>query len=137
MPKRISLPTSHPMTEVSFKLAKQMDRSNHDVMGEKCVKNDAGELSLSEEEKMKGWVEHYARVLNVPHQSHWLQFAKLSAKLNVARLLAPQVIGGPNRWTTRCVFSTMVYNSSLLFSHLKTYTNDVHDNHKALSLAIC
>ena len=27
--------------------------------------NDAGELSLSEEEKMKAWVEHYARLLNV------------------------------------------------------------------------
>ena len=32
-----------------FKLAKQMDRSIQDVVGEKCVKNDAGELSLSEE----------------------------------------------------------------------------------------
>ena len=48
-----------------FKLAKQMDSSNQDVVGEKCVKNDAGELSLSEEEKMKAWVEHYARLLNV------------------------------------------------------------------------
>ena len=34
-------------------------------IGEKCVKNDAGELSLSEGEKMKAWVEHYARLLNV------------------------------------------------------------------------
>ena len=28
-----------------FKLAKQMDRTNQDVVGEKCVRNDAGELS--------------------------------------------------------------------------------------------
>jgi len=48
-----------------FKLAKQMDRSKQDVMGEKCVKNDVGVLSLSQEEKMKTWVEHYARLLNV------------------------------------------------------------------------
>ena len=41
-----------------------MDRSNQDVVVEKCVKNDAGELSLSEE-KMKAWVEHNARLLNV------------------------------------------------------------------------
>ena len=48
-----------------FKLAKQIDMSNQDVVGEKCVKNDAGELSLSEDERMKAWVEHYARLLNV------------------------------------------------------------------------
>ena len=41
-----------------FTLAKQMDRSNQDVVGEKCVKHDAGELSPSEEEKMKAWVEY-------------------------------------------------------------------------------
>ena len=34
-------------------------------MGEKPVRNDAGELSLSDEDKMKAWVEHYARLLNV------------------------------------------------------------------------
>ena len=34
-------------------------------MGDKCVKNDAGELSLSEEEKMKAWVEHYAGLFDV------------------------------------------------------------------------
>ena len=48
-----------------FELAKQMDKTNQDVVGEKCVRNDAGELSLSDEEKMKAWVEHYARLLNV------------------------------------------------------------------------
>ena len=48
-----------------FKLAKQMDKTNQDVVGEKCVRNDAGELSLSDEEKMKAWVEHYARLLNL------------------------------------------------------------------------
>ena len=42
-----------------------MDKTNQDVVGEKCVRNDAGELSLSDEEKMKAWVEHYARLLNV------------------------------------------------------------------------
>ena len=48
-----------------FKFAKQMDKTNQDVVGEKCVRNDADELSLSDEEKMKAWVEHYARLLNV------------------------------------------------------------------------
>ena len=34
-------------------------------MGEKCVRNDAGELSLSDDDKMKAWVEHYSRLLNL------------------------------------------------------------------------
>ena len=48
-----------------FKVAKQMDKTNQVVVGEKCVRNDAGELSLSHADKMKAWVEHYLRLLNM------------------------------------------------------------------------
>ena len=48
-----------------FKLAKQMDRSNQDVVGEICIRDDHGKLALSDDEKMEAWVEHYARLLNV------------------------------------------------------------------------
>ena len=48
-----------------FKLAKQMDKTNQDVVGEKCVRYDAGELSISDVEKMNACIEHYARLLNV------------------------------------------------------------------------
>ena len=48
-----------------YRLAKQMDRSNRDVVGENCVRNDAGEVALSDDDKMKAWVEHYARLLNI------------------------------------------------------------------------
>ena len=34
-------------------------------MGEKPVKNDAGQLSLDEESKNEAWKEHYERLLNV------------------------------------------------------------------------
>ena len=34
-------------------------------MGEKPVKNDAGQLSLDEESKKEAWKEHYERLLNV------------------------------------------------------------------------
>ena len=34
-------------------------------MGEKPVKNDAGQLSLDEELKKEAWKEHYERLLNV------------------------------------------------------------------------
>ena len=46
-------------------IAKQMDKTNQDVVGEKCLKNDADELSLSDDQKMKSWVEYYSRLLNV------------------------------------------------------------------------
>ena len=42
-----------------------MDITIQDVVGKKCVRNDAGELFLSDEEKMEACVEHYARLLNV------------------------------------------------------------------------
>ena len=48
-----------------YRLAKQMRRDNQDVMGEKPVKNDAGQLSLDEESKKEAWKEHYERLLNV------------------------------------------------------------------------
>ena len=40
-------------------IAKQMMRENQDVMGEKCVKNDEGELALTPEAKKAAWKQHY------------------------------------------------------------------------------
>ena len=48
-----------------YRLAKQMRLDNQDVMGEKPIKNDAGQLSLDEESKKEAWKEHYERLLNV------------------------------------------------------------------------
>ena len=48
-----------------YQLAKQMRHDNQDVMGEKPVKNDAGQLSLAEESKKEAWKEHYKLLLNV------------------------------------------------------------------------
>ena len=48
-----------------YQLAKQMRHDNQDVMGEKPVKNDAGQLSLDEESKKEAWKEHYERLLNI------------------------------------------------------------------------
>ena len=33
--------------------------------GDKPVKNDAGEMSMSEDSKQKAWLEHYQKLLNV------------------------------------------------------------------------
>ena len=48
-----------------FHIVKQLDRRNQDIVGENCVCNVVGELVLTEEDKMKAWVEHYSRLLNV------------------------------------------------------------------------
>ena len=42
-----------------------MRKENVDVVGDKPVKNDAREMSMSEEAKQNAWAEHYERLLNV------------------------------------------------------------------------
>ena len=42
-----------------------MRHDNQDVMGEKPVKKDAGQLSLDEEAKKEAWREHYECLLNI------------------------------------------------------------------------
>ena len=42
-----------------------MRKENVDVVGDKPVKNDAGEMSMSEEAKQNAWSEYYERLLNV------------------------------------------------------------------------
>ena len=42
-----------------------MRKENVDVVGDKPVKNDAGEMLMSEEAKQNAWAEHYERLLNV------------------------------------------------------------------------
>ena len=39
-------------------------KENADVIGDKPVKSDAGEMSMSDDSKQKAWLEHYQRLLN-------------------------------------------------------------------------
>ena len=57
--------TVSPDDDGVFCIARQMGHRNQDIIGENCVRNDAGELALTDEDKMKVWVEHYARLLIV------------------------------------------------------------------------
>ena len=47
-----------------YRLANQFRKENADVVGDKPVKNDAGEMSMSDDSKQKAWLEHYRRLLN-------------------------------------------------------------------------
>ena len=38
-----------------FKIVKQMTRTNQDVVGEKCIRNDHGDLSFDDSLKEKAW----------------------------------------------------------------------------------
>ena len=63
--EKVALQKIDPRSGDVYQLAKQIRRDNQDVMGEKPVKNDAGQLSLDEEAKKEAWREHYERLLNV------------------------------------------------------------------------
>ena len=63
--EKVALQKIDPRSGDVYLIAKQMRRDNQDVMGEKPVKNDAGQLSLDEEAKKEAWREHYERLLNV------------------------------------------------------------------------
>ena len=54
-----------PRSSEVYRLANKFRRENTDVVGDKPVKNDAGEMSMSEDSKQKAWLEHYQRLLNV------------------------------------------------------------------------
>ena len=54
-----------PKSSEVYCLANQFRRENTDVVGDKRVKNDAGEMSVSEDSKQKAWLVHYQRLLNV------------------------------------------------------------------------
>ena len=54
-----------PKSSDVYHLANQFRRENTDIVGDKPVKNDAGEMSVSEGSKQKARLEHYRRLLNV------------------------------------------------------------------------
>ena len=59
-----------PKSSEVYRLANQYKRENADVVGDKPVKNDAGEMSISEDSKQKAWLEHYQRLLNHQWKAH-------------------------------------------------------------------
>ena len=54
-----------PKSSELYRLANQFRKENADIVGNKPVKNDAGEMSMSDDSKQKAWLEHYQRLLNV------------------------------------------------------------------------
>ena len=42
-----------------------MHTENHDVIGEKCIQEDDGNLSLDDTSKKLAWKQHYEQLLNI------------------------------------------------------------------------
>ena len=53
-----------PKSTELYRLANQLRKENADVVGDIPVKNDAGEMSMSDDSKQKAWLEHNQRLLN-------------------------------------------------------------------------
>ena len=66
-----------------FKIAKQLRKDNQDVVGDKCVKDDSGNLSFDNEAKKVAWKQHYEWLLN--EEFSW----------NPEELTAGPVVGPP------------------------------------------
>ena len=48
-----------------FKLARKLKAENVVIAGNKCVRNDTGQVSYTDEAKLAAWKEHYEQLLNV------------------------------------------------------------------------
>ena len=53
-----------PKSSELYRLANQLRKDNADVVGDKPLKNDAREMSVSDDSKQLAWLEHYQRLLN-------------------------------------------------------------------------
>ena len=78
-----------PKSSEVYRLANQFRRENADVVGNKPAKNDAGEMSMTEDSKQKAWLEYYQRLLKV--EFDW-DPDHLSDKLPVESLPIPITI---------------------------------------------
>ena len=47
-----------------LKISEQLRSDNQDVVGDKCVKDDSGNLSIDNKAKKVAWKQHYKRFLN-------------------------------------------------------------------------
>ena len=74
--KEVNL-SQDPQMVIFFCIAKLMDRTNQDVIFQNGVGNNAGEVALTDDDKIMAWREYYSRPLNVKFErpSHELPAA--------------------------------------------------------------
>ena len=62
--KKMAEPRFKEVGRNIFKIAKHMKGTNRDMVGEKCVKNDDGNIAFSEEDIKNAWKSYHSRLLN-------------------------------------------------------------------------
>ena len=65
-----------------FKIAKQMKAENCSVAGDKCVRNDKEELTLTDAERHLAWEKHYQRS-GLRRSSNWTSTANRQRMRNL------------------------------------------------------
>ena len=90
-----------------FRIAKQMRKENKEIVGKKCIRDHSEKLAYSYEEKKKGWMEHYERMLNV-------EFRWSEEDLSVA-----DPVLGPPTLVTREIVEKSIYKSGVVTEMLK------------------
>ena len=63
--EKIAFKQINPRSVEIYRLAKQMRRENQDVIGDKPVRNNNGQMSLDVDSKKEAWRENYMHLLNV------------------------------------------------------------------------
>ena len=58
------------------KIAAQIRADSRDVIGDKCIKDDHGNLSVTTDAKKEAWKKHYGSLLNVEFPSIHTEFTK-------------------------------------------------------------
>ena len=62
--EKIAFKKINPRSVEIYRLAKQMRRENQDVIEDKPVRNNNGQMSLDVDSKKEAWREHYMHLLN-------------------------------------------------------------------------
>ena len=64
-----------------FRIAKEIVKTNQDIVGEKCIRTDDGELAINEQDKKNTWKCYYEKLLNTefPWDREHLEMAKAVA----------------------------------------------------------
>ena len=47
-----------------FKMARKMKLENQDIVGDKCIRDDDGNIAYDDDAKLKAWKNHYEKLLN-------------------------------------------------------------------------
>ena len=63
--EKIAFKQINPRSVEIYRLAKQIRRENQDVIADKPVRNNNGQMSLDVDSKKEAWREHYMHLLNV------------------------------------------------------------------------